>query len=62
MSKIRVDVTIHMANGRVVVQNCYPPVVNDMGKVAEHIKRIVDYIAPGAKFSTSNQVVEDGSL
>ena len=61
MSRVRIDVTIFVG-GRTIVHNCYPPFVDDSVQVATYIERIVNSIAPGAKFNVSNPVIEDGVL
>lgn len=61
MSNVRIDITIHVGS-RTIVHNCYPPVVDDTTQVAKHIQKIVDSIAPGARYSVSNPVVEEGAL
>ncbi len=64
MSRVRIDISIQMSNGRSVVHNSYPPVaiIDDTEQVAAYIQRIVDCIRPGAQFSVSNPVIEDGVL
>ncbi len=64
MSRVRIDITVQMANGRSVVHNSYPPVaiVDDTEQVAAYIRRIVDCIRPGAQFSVSNPVIEEGAI
>ena len=64
MSRVRIDITVQMANGRSIVHNSYPPIaiVDDTERIASYIQRIVDCIRPGAQFSVSNSVIEGGVI